>query len=100
MTLVLTKPFQLSPDITSESSQYVHHIVVYLCETLDHSHVGESSECENANLIIQQCRGGGTVIAAWAVGGIVSSFVFAMCIREYWMHFIFHTTRTSTTLRM
>ena len=75
MTLVLTKPFQLSPDITSESSQYVHHIVVYLCEALDHSHVGESSECENANLIIQQCRGGGTVIAAWAVGGIVSSIL-------------------------
>ena len=75
MTLVLNKPFQLSPNITSAGSQYVHHIIVYLCETLDQSHVGESSECENANLIIQQCRGGGTVIAAWAVGGIVSSLL-------------------------
>ena len=47
----------------------MHHVVVYLCSTLDHSHVGESVVCGNGNLNIQQCRGGGTIIAAWAVGG-------------------------------
>ena len=33
--------------------------------------MGSSVECENAHLNVRQCRGG-TVIAAWAVGGTVS----------------------------
>ena len=50
----------------------MHHILVYLCSNLNHTHVGASSECDNANIDIGLCRGGGTLIAAWAVGGNVS----------------------------
>ena len=49
----------------------MHHIVVYLCSNLDHTHVGASSECDNANIDVDICRGGGTIMAAWAVGGEV-----------------------------
>ena len=69
--VLVTYPLQLSPAITNDSSVYVHHIIVYLCTALDHSHVGSSVECDNAHLNVRQCRGG-TVIATWAVGGTVS----------------------------
>ena len=49
----------------------MHHILVYLCSNLNHTHIGASSECDNANIAIGLCRGGGTLIAAWAVGGNV-----------------------------
>ena len=58
--------------IPASSAQYVHHIVVYLCSDLNHTHVGASAECDNAHIDISLCRFGGTIIAAWAVGGEVS----------------------------
>ena len=64
---------QFGPVVPTATLRYVHHIVVYLCSNLNHTHVGASSECENANLDIALCRGGGTIIAAWAVGGEVIS---------------------------
>ena len=63
---------QFGPVIPQSSDRYVHHILVYLCSNLNHTHVGASSECDNANINIVFCRGGGTLIAAWAVGGNVS----------------------------
>ena len=64
---------QFSPVIPESSVRYVHHMLVYLCSNLNHTHVGASSECDNANIDIGLCRGGGTLIAAWAVGGDVST---------------------------
>ena len=64
---------QFGPVIPSSSVRYVHHILVYLCSNLDHTHVGASSECDNANIDIGLCRRGGILIAAWAVGGEVSA---------------------------
>ena len=58
----------------------MHHILVYLCSNLNHTHVGASSECDNANIAIGLCRGGGTFIAAWAVGGNVSIKLICGCV--------------------
>ena len=63
---------QFGPVIPPATMRYVHHIIVYLCSNLGHTHVGASSECENANI---PCR---TVIAAWAVGGEVSTVMRAV----------------------
>ena len=62
---------QFSPDISLESAPYVHHILIYLCDVLDHTNAGASSECDNAHINIGICRGTGVIIAAWAVGGNV-----------------------------
>ena len=66
----LTKLCCLS-NVTDESSRHVHHLVVYICVGLNHSREGDSVVCDNAHVNVRQCRGG-TVIAAWAVGGTVS----------------------------
>ena len=67
---------QFGPVIPSASARYVHHIAVFLCSNLNHTHVGASSECKNAHIDIGLCFGGGTIIAAWAVGGEVSWLVY------------------------
>ena len=63
---------QFGPALSGDSNRYVHHILVYLCTNLNHTHVGASSECDNANVDVSLCRGGGTLIAAWAVGGDIT----------------------------
>ena len=59
--------------IPPATTRYVHHILVYLCSNLNHTHVGARSECEDVNIDIGLCRGGGIFIAVWAVGGEVST---------------------------
>lgn len=61
---------QFAPVISAESTEHVHHILVYHCNNLDESHEGEMVECDNADTPIATCRGA-TVLAAWAVGGNV-----------------------------
>lgn len=63
---------QFGPVIPESSAQYVHHAVVYLCSDLNNTHVGASTECDDVHIDIRLCRSGGTIIAAWAVGGEVS----------------------------
>ena len=51
----------------------MHHIVVYLCSALDHTHVGTGVECTDFSefTVISLCRTE-VVVTAWAVGGQVS----------------------------
>ena len=63
---------QISPEISESSTPYVHHILIYLCNKLNHTFVGDSGVCEDTHIAIQTCLGS-EVIAAWAVGGNVSS---------------------------
>ena len=67
---------QFGPLVTEGNQAHVHHLVVYMCTGLNDSHVGNGNDCENGNVAVQvqQCRGG-IFIAAWAVGGEVSSTI-------------------------
>ena len=76
---------QFGPVIPLASMRYVHHMIVYLCSNLNHTHVGASSECDNVNIDIGLCRGGGTIIAAWAVGGEVSTPRICALLKELTM---------------
>ena len=51
---------------------HVHHLLIYLCDGLNHTHVGNGGDCDGDNVAneVSECRGG-TVIAAWAVGAEV-----------------------------
>ena len=50
----------------------MHHLLVYLCDDLNHTHVGVGGECDDDVADeVEECRAG-TVIAAWPVGGEVS----------------------------
>ena len=59
--------------LSDASKQYVHHILVYLCSTVDNTHVGTGVECTDFTEFnaISLCRTE-LLIAAWAVGGQVS----------------------------
>lgn len=63
---------QFSPVFSESSAQYVHHMVVYLCSDLNHTHIGASSECADSHIDIALCRGNVGLIGVWAVGGDVS----------------------------
>lgn len=64
---------QYSPIISPNDFQYVHHILAYLCDSLDETDVGASDSCGGAvSSSVRQCLGG-EIIAGWAVGGNVSS---------------------------
>ena len=76
---------QFGPAITQHSSRYVHHIVIYLCDALNHTNVGDSTVCEDAHINIGICRGTGVPIAVWAVGGNVCIYA---TINYYTMHVI------------
>ena len=58
--------------MTEGNEAHVHHLLIYLCNGLNDIHVGNGGDCEDgvANEVAE-CRGG-TIIAAWAVGGEVS----------------------------
>ena len=68
------KLFQFGPLVTEGNEAHVHHLVVYMCTGLDDSHVGNGADCEDdiVAVQVQQCRGS-VFLAAWAVGGEVSS---------------------------
>jgi len=72
----------MSPVISSNSTQHVHHMLVFLCATLNNSHVGTGSDCGSANVNIEQCRRGVKLIGAWAVGASVSC-LYTVVIRDW-----------------
>ena len=59
--------------IYGPTAGYVHHIVAYLCTSLNDTHAGASQSCTGTdNIDISLCRLSGITFAAWAVGGGVS----------------------------
>ena len=62
---------QFSPVIAESTAPFVHHIVTYLCSSLDSSSVGDNELCDGTHIDIQLCRFTGVLFAAWAVGGTV-----------------------------
>ena len=72
---------QISPVIYGPTAEYVHHIVAYLCTSLNDTHVGASQKCVGTgNINIDLCRKTGVLFAGWAVGGTVSSIYEATFI--------------------
>ena len=66
---------QVSPTITPNMRDYVHHMLVYLCPApLDPADVGESTPCHNISDALSNCFSG-LLIGAWAVGGEVSIII-------------------------
>ena len=62
---------QNSPRISPNEFQYVHHMLVFLCDSLEATDIGASAPCsgvEGANL--SRCLSG-ELIAVWSVGGNV-----------------------------
>ena len=64
---------QIAPTITEGNTPYVHHMVIYLCSQLNHTVVGQSSECDSAHIQIRGCVAE-EMIAVWAVGGNVKFY--------------------------
>ena len=68
---------QFGPIVTEGNEAHVHHLAIYMCSGLNETlHVGNGGECEEgvANEVAE-CRGG-TIIAAWTVGGEVCYIPF------------------------
>ena len=61
---------QISPLVTEGNDAHVHHLLIYLCDGLNQTHVGVGDVCDYVANEVKQCLGGG-VITAWAVGGEV-----------------------------
>lgn len=72
---------QYSPQITPNDFQYVHHILVYLCNELSDVAVNTSTSCTPGAVedSVHECRQG-QIIAAWAVGGDVSIQSNVWCV--------------------
>ena len=65
--------FQFGPSITEGSEPYVHHVLVYTCDGLSEADLGPGGACHSQSDEINSCRGSqGILIAAWAIGGVVS----------------------------
>ena len=57
--------------MTVGNEAHVHHLLVYVCEGINETHVGNGGVCEEGvPEAVSACRSG-TVVAAWAVGGEV-----------------------------
>lgn len=57
--------------MTEGNEAHVHHLLIYLCDSITDAHVGNGGICfENVASEISECVRG-TLIAAWAVGGEV-----------------------------
>jgi hypothetical protein len=71
---------QYSPVISPNDFQYVHHLLIYLCDNLEATDVGASAPCGGeVGATVSSCLTG-ELIAAWAVGGNVRTTVFALKI--------------------
>ena len=58
--------------ITPNEFQYVHHMLIYLCNSFNETEVGNSAPCGGTTgASVSECRQG-SLIAGWAVGGTVS----------------------------
>ena len=63
---------QYSPLIVDDNSAYVHHMLVYICGTLNEAEVNDSAPCfGGVGESLNECRNG-ELIGAWAVGGEVN----------------------------
>ena len=59
--------------MTEGNEAHVHHLLVYLCSSVNETHVGNGGDCDSeVSNDVSECRNG-LIIAAWAVGGEVSS---------------------------
>lgn len=56
--------------IHEASKPYVHHILVYLCDTLDGVTLDQGGPCDSVDRRIANCRSG-QPLGGWAVGGVV-----------------------------
>ena len=83
---------QYSPIISPNEFQYVHHLLIYLCDNLEATDVGVSAPCGGAvAATVSQCLSG-ELIAAWAVGGNVSNTSVYAC-RFIYISADFHWTK-------
>ena len=70
---MLECPLQFSPVVTEGNEAHVHHLLVYVCDSINDTHLGNGGVCEDGvPEAVAACRNG-VIIAAWAVGGEVSS---------------------------
>ena len=72
---------QFSPKITSNSFNFVHHMLVYLCE-LDAADIETQGICFSGDVggSVNECTSS-QLIAAWAVGGEVrTKYLFCWAI--------------------
>ena len=53
----------------------MHHMLIYLCESLNHTVVGQGAVCDSAHVDIRECQED-IIIGAWAIGGAVRSTNF------------------------
>ena len=50
--------------------QYVHHLLIHSCDTLDGVNLTQGGPCPSVDRRVQACRIG-PIVGAWAVGGRV-----------------------------
>ena len=60
---------QFSPHVTEDNTAHVHHMLVYLCESINTTDPG--GPCNTVSQSLASCVGG-TLLGAWAVGGQVN----------------------------
>ena len=73
---------QFSPRVTPANAAHVHHMLVYICDSLNTTDPG--GPCGDVSEGLSSCLGG-TLIAAWAVGGQVNGIDHL-----YMLSFILH----------
>ena len=77
---------QYSPRITPNEFQYVHHMLIYLCESFNETEVGRSAPCFGmTGSSVSECRQG-SLIAGWAVGGTVSTCLNISLLLQFSIH--------------
>ncbi|CAI8042458.1 DBH-like monooxygenase protein 1 homolog [Geodia barretti] len=65
---------KFSPVVTEGNEAHVHHLLVYVCDSINDTHLGNGGVCEDGvPEAVAACRNG-VIIAAWAVGG--ETFVY------------------------
>lgn len=67
---------QFSPHVTPANTAHVHHMLVYICDSLNTTDPG--GPCDDVSDGLSSCLGG-TLIAAWAVGGQVVG-IYHLCV--------------------
>ena len=61
--------------MTEGNEAHVHHLLIYLCEGVNETHLGNGGDCDgDIAEEVQDCRGG-LLFAAWGVGGEVSLLI-------------------------
>ena len=55
--------------MTEGNEAHVHHLLIYVCEGVNETHLGNGGDCDgDVAQEVRDCRGG-VLFAAWAVGG-------------------------------